>query len=122
MNPTVYRYVVLIIGIGLGIFIIAVNYESPELLLTQAALIFLWILVPFYLYFFTLRKSSSLSSVVIPSILMLAAYFFISYEYYTSDSSTAAIALLILPIYGFAALGLGCFISWIVSRRKKVSN
>lgn len=112
------RYSVLFISVIMGFYLIYLNYESVSLLLTQVALVFLWILLPFYLYLFISRKKNIIYS-ILPPIFILPLYLLVFFDYISSESSTAAIGLIFLPLLGFAAVGISSLMAWIF---EKISN
>mgnify|MGYP006969367258 CR=1 FL=1 len=108
------RYLLLIVGFGLAGYVIYVNYEGPDLLLMQIALMFLWALLPVYVYFFLSRKHVNKFIILFPALFILATYITFTYSYFTSDSSTAALAFVVLPVFALAAMGLGYLVAWII--------
>ena len=104
----------LIGGLGLAGYVIYVNYESTDLLLMQIALMFLWALLPVYVYFFLSRKHKNKFVILLPALFILATYITFTYSYFASGSSTAALAFVVLPIYALAAMGLGYLVAWII--------
>ncbi|SRR5690606_1304332 len=112
------RYSVLSISVIMGFYLIYLNYESVSLLLTQVALVFLWMLLPIYLYLFISWKKNIIYS-ILPPMFLLPLYLLVFFDYISSESSTAAIGLIFLPLLGFAAVGISSLMAWIF---EKISN
>lgn len=106
------RFGTLFIGFVFALYIIFINYESADLLLTQFAMMFLWVLLPFYAYFILSIKFKSFSYILIPPVFILIPYGLFAYDYLTSTSSTSALVFLVAPVYGMVSLGIGYLFAW----------
>lgn len=107
------RFTTLFIGFVFALYIIFINYESTDLLLLQFAMMFLWVLLPFYAFFILSIKFKSLPYLIVPPLFILIPYALFAYDYLTSTSSTSALVFLVAPVYGLITLGIGYLIAWI---------
>ena len=116
------RFGTLFIGFVFALYIIFINYESADLLLMQFAMMFLWVLLPFYVYFILSIKFKSFPYILIPPVFILIPYGLFAYDYLTSTSSTSALVFLVAPVYGMVSLGIGYLIAWGWTKFSKKSK
>ena len=110
-----FRYITLLLGFALGIYLIIINYENPGHLVMQIAVMLLWLILPLYIFFFISSRNENQYYIIIPSILLLLLYAYITYDYLTSESSTSALGLAVAPFLGILILGVGYLTAWVVT-------
>ena len=107
------RFTTLFIGFVFALYIIFINYESADLLLLQFAMMFLWVLLPFYAFFILSIKFKTYPYLILPPVFILIPYGLFAYDYLSSTSSTSALVFLVAPVYGLVSLGIGYLLAWI---------
>jgi hypothetical protein len=112
----IIRFGTLFLGFAFALYIIFINFESSELLLMQFAMMFLWVLLPFYGYFLLSMKSESIFYILVPPLSILIPYALFAYDYLTSESSTSALVFIVAPVFGIASMGLGYLIAWVFTK------
>jgi hypothetical protein len=103
------RYLTLLTGWSLMIWVVIMNYGGVTDLLIQLAIFILWVLFPYYLYFFVSRKETRFLKIFLPALVLNSAYVLAVLDYSASESSTSALVFVVLPVFGVAVLGL-CYL------------
>lgn len=107
---TLIRYLTLLTGWSLMIWVLVMNYSDPVESLITFAVFALWILFPYYLFFFVSRKETRFLKVLIPALFLNSLYVLAVLDYFSSESSTAALVFIVLPLAGLAALAV-CYLA-----------
>jgi len=115
-----FRYLTLLDGLAIMIFILASDYANGKLILSHTLILLLWVMSPFYLIFFLTRKVQNVLKVLLPALALVIIYFIVVEEYFSSDKATAELVFITMPLFGFAAIGLGYLLYYIIVSFKKI--
>lgn len=115
----IIRYLTLITGSVIMIYIMSVSFNEGNLILSMILILLIWIMFPFYLFFFLTGKSEKTLKVLLPALVLIFIYIVFTEEYFRSDKATAGLVLLAMPVCGLAALGSGYLIYHFFSLFKK---
>lgn len=113
------RFATLASGVIIILYIMFLNFNKDKLILSESLILLIWIMIPFYLFYFFTRKSEKAIMIIMPALALIFIYIIITQEYLRSDNATAGLVLLIMPVYGTAALGAGLLIKLIIGLFKK---
>ena len=108
-----FRYLTLLSGFIIMLFIMKENYSDARLDLSRVLILLLWIMFPFYLYFFITRKSESVLRVALPGAALIFICIIFTKEYFNSDNATKELVFLFIPVAGLTAIGAGFLVSYV---------
>jgi hypothetical protein len=108
-----------ILGFGIIIVIIIITKSGTSFIDAFTVGIFLWNILPHFLYFLFTFKIRSLLVLVIPAILILGIQIYEIINMFQSTNSTASLSLLVIPIEVLVAMGIGFLIGYIVHELTK---
>lgn len=101
----IFRYSVLLFGIGIMGIVIAANYAGPALLVGQL-LFGLWNILPQVLFFVVGRIFRPFYFLISAGILISLIHLYFVWGYFHSASSTSALIFIFLPVYEILPLGI----------------
>ena len=115
MPVNLLRYLSLASGFIIIAWIMITDYSRHKLTLTNVIILLLWIMSPFYLQFFLTMKTESTLKILLPTILLIIIYIIFTKEYFRSDNATAGLVFIAIPLAGFAAVGVGYLLNYLLS-------
>ena len=113
MNNAI-RYITLLTGFGLLLWVFAANFEELDIL--WALIFLLFVPSPFIAFFIISKKEKNIFWLLPPAILLIILYTFITLDYFQSTSSTAALSFVFAPVIGFILLGVYYLIVFIIKK------